>query len=645
MSAAQREMVDTAILANLSPFNEMSSEQFHEAATRVKIKQFKKGEYLFREGHSDRHTFYVIKGRIALLNETNLVETIAGDTEEAAKPLAANLPRKFTARVQSTATIAMIDTSVLDFHLGKNTADAYEVNDIHTEDDNDWMTCILQSEAFSKLPPVNLQKMLSGVSEAAYKAGATVIEQSQQTDYYFIVKSGVCYEAGNPSKEWRCGDAFGAAGLLLETGQPEKIIMKSSGQLMLLPKTDFLQFCYKPLISTTDSNSVQEQINSGCKWLDLRPAIDRLRRNLRESICITLTDLSRKINSLNNSQAYIVVGETPEHSGVGAFLLIQYGLNAFSYNENISTIDSSFIDVDAVPSADTLNDLKSTILNEQKLKSALESEKQRLLKEVASLKANKSTLTDSDLGKNLSLVDDHTGNPAASATEPAISVDSSKLFTEKVELENKLGVLTQKLTNQTEKRKLAENNYTTFLKKVKRYKFGNDRLIKKLKIQIIEGNNKLTKSLSQSESDDTNINQARVELGETTSQLQQAQEHLQNEQQRISELEAALTQARNNLDNVGQEFEASDDNEKVRLLQEKLKASSEEKRTLEEQLKSATEDYEALQNEHAEAALWDEMEDLHSALGVGTTASDDLNDLSDMFDDSGTDDLDDLELN
>lgn len=654
MSAAQREMVDSEILANLSPLNEMPPKNLAEVATRAKIKQFKKGEYLFREGYSDRHTFYVIKGRIALLSEANVVKTIDGGTDDATCPLAAELPRKFTARVQSTSTVVMIDTSVLDFHLGKSTVNTYEVNDIHTQDDSDWMTRILQSEAFSKLPPICLQKMLSGVTEATYEAGDMVIEKGQQTDHYFIVKSGVCCESEDIEQEWRCGDAFGAAGLLLAEGQPHKIIMKSSGQLMLLPKADFHELCYEPLVNYTDGSTVQEHIDNGCKWLDIRSASLRLGSSLRDSLCIQFAELKSKISPLNNFQAYIVVGETPEQSGVGTFFLIQHGLNAFSYNDHASSISASYIDADPAPSSDTVNDLNNALLIEQKLTHELATEKQRLLEEVAELRSSSSSLSGSNLGEGLSLVDDFASDNVAdtrsdstetAALAPVATEDNSKFLAEKSMLENKVTLLKQQLSAESEKRKLAESHYTAFLKKVKRYKLGNDALVKKLKTQLVEGKNKLTNLLSQSASVDTDINQARAELNEKSSQLQQAEETLQGKNDRINELEASLTQTRSDLDNVGQEFEASDDNEKVRLLQENLKTSSEEKRALEEQLKSITEDYEALQNEHTEAALWNEMEDLHNALDSGSGSSDDLSDLSDIFNDSGNNnDLNDLDF-
>ena len=651
MSAAPREMVDSEILANLSPLNNLDPERFNEVASRAKIKQFKKGEYLFREGHSDRHTFYVIKGRIALLSQASEIKTIDGGSEESTHPLAPELPRKFTARVQSTSTVVMIDTTVLDFHMGRNHTKTYEVNDIHADDDNDWMTRVLQSEAFSKLPPISLQRMLSGVTEVPYNSGETVIEQGQKTEHYFIVKSGVCCDASPTTQEWRCGDAFGVSGLILDSGHYTKVTMKSSGQLMLLPKADFIELCYKPMVDNTDGSGVKEQIDNGAKWLDVRPATSRIGKALHNSICIPFPELSQKAASLDKFQSYIVIGEHYDQANVGAFILRQNGLTGIAFNDEFSAIDTDLIDQRAVDSAETLNELNTALLNEQKLKQALEEEKQRLINEVAALKAQQTANSVSSLGEGLSLVDD--GHAAANkavdttvaAPEATQSPDEShQLKTANAALQKHLDALKKQLEAETGQRKLAQDNYATFLKKVKRYKRGNDALINKLKIQLTEAKNKLTNLLSQSASVDTDISKARAEIEQKTAALTAAEERLHKEQQRVSELEATLTQMRNELDHVGQEFEASGESEKVKLLQEKLKASAEEKRGLEEQLKSLQEDYDALENEHAEAALWNEMEDLQNALNVGPASSSDLNDLSDLLDDDIADDLNDLDF-
>ena len=670
MSAAARESVDTEILANLSPLNTMDADHFNEVASRAKIKQFKKGEYLFREGHSDRHTFYVIKGRIALLSQASEVKTIDGGNEEANNPIAPDLPRKFTARVQSTATVVMIDTTVLDFHLGKHDAETYEVNDIDEGGEGDWMTKVLQSQAFSKLPPINLQRMLSGVTEVPYQSGEVVIHEGQQTDHYFIVKSGVCCDANVLTQEWRCGDAFGASGLMLESGQPSSIIMKSSGELMLLPKEDFIELCYTPLVQNTNTNDVRPHIENGAKWLDLRSQSSRVGSCLVNSTYIPFPDLLEKVVNLNNFQAYIVVGDSPVQAGVGAFLLMQHGLNAYCYNDETSNLDVDFIDADASP--EMVDDISAAPNSELQLKQELEVEKQRLMQDMESLKSQEVPSFSSGLGEGLSLVDDdsfiQTSTPTPPPAEvptnstaaPSSSAGVSQADDQKVQelnaanaelskkiawFETQLSNVNKQLSGETERRKLAEANYTNFLKKVKRYKRGNDALVKKLKTQLIEGKNKLTHLLEQSASVDTDINQARAQIEEKVTALAAAEEKLVKEQERVSELETTVTDLRNELDHVGQEFSSSDDADKVKLLQEKIKTSAEEKRALEEELKVLREDYEALENERAEAALWDEMEDLQNALDSDyKPAADDLSDLTDLLDDGASDDLNDLDF-
>ena len=649
MSIAARDSIDPAILANLSPLNTMDIDHFNEVASRAKIKQFKKGEYLFREGHSDRHTFYVIKGRIALLSQANEVKTINSDDVDALEPIAPDLPRKYTARVQATSTVVMIDTTVLDFHLGKHNSETYQVNEIDNGSDGDWMTKILQSEAFSKLPPINLQRMLSGVTEVSYQSGDTVINEGQNTDHYFIVKSGVCCNVNALTQEWRCGDAFGASGLMLGSGQPATIIMKSSGELMLLPKEDFIELCYTPLVKNIDQKEADKHIDSGACWLDLRS--QSLTNSMFSNDCTSMdfSELHDKVKTLDKSKTYVVMGDSDLHAGIGSFVLMQHGMDAYCFSDGTPSLDTSKNEITNLSDFSDSPELTSLELETNDQPEAVNAS----LEQESKPKLNK-------LGGNLSLVDyDAESNidiSADLAEQPSIIEKDTnaekvselnslneKLNSKLTSLETEVSALNAKLSSETENRKNAESTHTDFLKKVQRYKRGNDALVKKLKTQLVLAKNKLRNLLAQSASVDTDISEARAEIEQKANALAMSEQKLAKEQQNVTELQATITDLRNQLDHVGQEFAASQDADKVKLLQEKIKSSAEEKRALEEELKSLREDYEALENERAEAALWEEMEDLQNALESGDV-EDDLSDLSDMLDDDDSDELSDIDI-
>ena len=52
------------------------------------------------------------------------------------------------------------------------------------------MTLLLQSRAFHKIPPANLQAVFLRMQRVNYSAGDTVIRQGDEGDYFYAIVSG-----------------------------------------------------------------------------------------------------------------------------------------------------------------------------------------------------------------------------------------------------------------------------------------------------------------------------------------------------------------------------------------------------------------------------------------------------------------------
>ena len=102
-------------------------------------------------------------------------------------------------------------------------AGSVEVSEVDDDEDGggDWMTRMLQSELFSRIPPANIQRVFTVMESVALKAGAVVVEQGSPGDYYYVIQSGRCEVSrkasgsGAPVKlaELGGGDSFGEEGL------------------------------------------------------------------------------------------------------------------------------------------------------------------------------------------------------------------------------------------------------------------------------------------------------------------------------------------------------------------------------------------------------------------------------------------------
>ena len=72
----------------------------------------------------------------------------------------------------------------------------YEVNELQAGNGNgtgdDWMTMLLQSRAFHRIPPANLQAVFMRMQRMNYVAGDVVIRQGDEGDYFYVIMNGRC---------------------------------------------------------------------------------------------------------------------------------------------------------------------------------------------------------------------------------------------------------------------------------------------------------------------------------------------------------------------------------------------------------------------------------------------------------------------
>ncbi len=82
-------------------------------------------------------------------------------------------------------------------HLGPDRL-IYEVGELQARirqaanDDSDWMTTLLQTKAFHRIPPANLQAIFMRMQRAPYRAGEVVIKQGDEGDYFYAIVQGKC---------------------------------------------------------------------------------------------------------------------------------------------------------------------------------------------------------------------------------------------------------------------------------------------------------------------------------------------------------------------------------------------------------------------------------------------------------------------
>lgn len=339
--------IDPRQLRCLVPFEGMRKDNLAAVARKVVVRRLQAGKLLFREGDADKRSVWVLSGRVELLQGERSVITIAGGTPEARVPLAHEQPRRFTARALEDLQFLSIDTELLDVMTVWDQTGTYEVEDLRNATgggEDDWMTTLLASSAFQRIPPANIQAIFMRMQRQSYRAGEVVIKQGDEGDYYYaIVKGRVTVTRETPLNkdgirlaELGPGDSFGEEALIAEAKRNATVRMATEGVLMRLAKQDFRELMNDPLLNVVDDAAAREIVARGGKWLDVRLPSEYQNLRIEDSINVPLYFIRLKLGALDRSTPYVVCCDTGRRSAAAAFILVEKGFDAYVLQGGIS---------------------------------------------------------------------------------------------------------------------------------------------------------------------------------------------------------------------------------------------------------------------------------------------------------------------
>jgi CRP-like cAMP-binding protein len=339
LSGNPREL---ALLRTFSPFDGMKPESLGVFVRKMTRKQAPKGRLLFTEGDEERQTFYLVSGTIDLLAEGEVVGSVRSGTPKSKSPLAHVLPRPYSAVVTSDRIeYLQIDSEFLDVAVTLDQTGAYKVMELNGLDENgpgadDWMTALLQTKAFHKIPPANIQAVFMRLQRVDMRAGEVVIKQGDIGDYFYVVVKGSCSVAretplnkdGVKLAELKMGDTFGEEALISEVKRNATVTMLTDGCLMRLSKDDFRTLLHEPLLEWVDYESAKRIAAEGGQWVDVRLPSEFEHYRADGAINIPLHSLRLKMKALDRNRHYIVCCDTGRRSSACAYILSERGYQA-----------------------------------------------------------------------------------------------------------------------------------------------------------------------------------------------------------------------------------------------------------------------------------------------------------------------------
>ena len=342
--------VELRLLRFFSPLDGLKNENLRALASKTSVREMGQGRVLFKEGDTDKRTVYLVSGAVDLLSEGHIVGTIRGGTADAKHALAPVLPRRCTARVASDRIEYLsIDSDLLDVLITWDQTGTYEVGELQAGSSagDDWMTLLLQSRAFHKIPPANLQAVFMRMQRIDYAAGDTVIRQGDEGDYFYAIVKGRCTvtretplnKEGIKLAELGIGDTFGEEALISGAKRNATVTMLTDGTLMRLAKEDFATLLNEPMIHWVSFEEAKGIVAGGGRWLDVRLPSEFEHCHFDNSINVPLYFVRLKLKTLDASVPYVVCCDNGRRSSAAAYILSERGFDTHVLQGGIARTD------------------------------------------------------------------------------------------------------------------------------------------------------------------------------------------------------------------------------------------------------------------------------------------------------------------
>ncbi len=339
--------VSVELLKTLAPLEGMKKDNLGALARKVSLRTLSPGRALINEGDRDKRTIWLISGLVDVREGDRTVAMVRGGAPEARSPLCPGNPRKFSARAVDEIEYLSIDSELLDVIITWDQTGTYEVSDLRSaepDESNDWMTTLLSSSSFQRIPPSNIQAIFMRMQRQSYRADELIIKQGDEGDYFYAIVSGkvaVTRETplnkdGIKLAELSAGDTFGEEALIAEAKRNATVRMTTDGVLMRLAKQDFRELMNEPLVQYVDEAQALEIIARGGNWLDVRLPSEYQNLGVEKSINIPLYFIRLKLATLNPKASYVVCCDTGRRSAAAAYILVEKGFDAYVLRDGIT---------------------------------------------------------------------------------------------------------------------------------------------------------------------------------------------------------------------------------------------------------------------------------------------------------------------
>lgn len=337
-------------LYNYQPLGTLNPENLKEIYNKLKIVEIPKGDNIFIQGDASEDHIFLHEGIVELTENNTVVKTLQAGTDDTKTALAHIIPRNYTAVAKSKIVAFMVDSDLLDMMLTWGQTGSFQVEELDTEEDGDWMTQILSTESFRRIPPANIQAIFTSLEDIDAKIGDVIIKQGDPGDYFYIIKSGRCMvtrkmpgqEKEIKLAELEAGASFGEEALISDAERNASIVMLSNGVLSRLSKQQFLELLNAPMLDSVNYATAKARVDAGeAVWLDVRLPAEYQTVHIKGCKHIPLIFLRMKVGTLDTETNYILYCDTGRRSSSASYILNERGFNTSVLENGLKSVDQA----------------------------------------------------------------------------------------------------------------------------------------------------------------------------------------------------------------------------------------------------------------------------------------------------------------
>ncbi len=217
-----------------------------------------------------------------------------------------------------------------------------EDKNVSNDDENDWMSKLLESPMFKNIPFEDIQKIFMLFEKIEVAKNDTIIKQGEVGDYYYIIEEGrfrVSRKIKKQKKGFKLADleegaGFGEEALIGNVARNATVTALTNGQLIRIKENDFVNLIKEKVLKSISYDDTKKMVKDGAICLDARfkNEFDKAALKLKGCINSPINTLRLEADKLNKNKEYIVYCDNGARSAIVAFLLMERGFNV-SYLE------------------------------------------------------------------------------------------------------------------------------------------------------------------------------------------------------------------------------------------------------------------------------------------------------------------------